>query len=76
MQKLDMYMAEDDLKAKVHRIFKEKTQQELTDEVTCYVEEYAHGGMSSGNLSGDWIVNRCVPLLQERLRKMQAGVSQ
>ena len=69
----DLSMSEAALESKVHRIFKEKTQQDLTEDAVCYVEEYAHGGISSGYLSGEWIVNRCIPMLQERLRKLQQG---
>ena len=68
----DVSMTEEALSDKVHMFFKRKAQEELTENSTCYVEDYAHGGMSSGYLSGEWILNRCIPMLQERLRDMQA----
>ena len=72
----DISMTEDALSEKIHLIFKQKTQQELTSDTTCYVEEYAHGGMSSGHVCGEWIVNTCIPMLQRRLRKIQAEAVQ
>ena len=63
----DISMSEDELKAKISRIFKEKTRSDLTEDAVCYVEEYAHGGMSSGLLSGEWLICECIPMLQKRL---------
>jgi len=31
-----------------------------------YVQEFAHGGMSSGFLSGEFWLNKAIPLLQDR----------
>ncbi len=70
----DVSMTEEELSDKIRQLFKQKTKQELIPDAICYVEEYAHGGMSSGQVCGDWILNTCIPMLQERLRKLQTGV--
>ena len=69
----DISMTEQELSEKVHEIFKQKTQVELTEDATCYLEEYDKlgYGMSAGCISGDWIVNECIPMLQERLRELR-----
>jgi len=67
----DISMSEEELSTKISRIFKEKTLSDLTEDAVCYVEEYAQGGMSSGHLSGEWIVCECIPMLQKRLRKLK-----
>ena len=72
----DISMTEEALSEKIHLLFKQKTQQELTADTTCYVKEYAHGGMSSGHVCGEWIVNKCIPMLQQRLRAIQAEATQ
>lgn len=61
----------DELNDKIHAIFEQKTNEELTEESVCYVEEYAHGGMSSGHISGEWLIKTCIPMLQKRLLSMQ-----
>ena len=70
----DVSITEKELSDKIHQFFKQKTKQELTEDATCYVEEYAHGGMSSGRVCGYWILKKCIPMLQERLRKLQASI--
>lgn len=69
----DISITEKELTDRIFAAFEKKTHKPLTEDSTCYVEEYAHGGMSSGRLSGEWILNSCIPLLQTRLRKLQQG---
>ena len=67
----DISMTEEQLKEKISQVFKEKTGTDLAEDSIYYVEEYAYGGMSSGRLSGEWIVHKCIPMLQERLRMLK-----
>ena len=46
---------------------------ELSASSTGIVEEFSHGGMSSGGLAGDWWVETGIPLLQERLTELNSG---
>ena len=41
---------------------------ELTDHSETYVEDFAHGGMSSGYVSGQFWLKRGIPMLCERLK--------
>ena len=50
--------------------FKHLSGVELKTDAMPYVEELAHGGMSSGYLSGDFWLNTAIPLLQERFDKL------
>ena len=43
----------------------------LTMEARPYVEQFAHGGMSSGHLSGQYWLETGIPLLQKRLAEME-----
>ena len=43
------------------------TGKRLTLWSTEYVEEFAHGGMSSGRISGEWWLTTGIPLLKSRL---------
>lgn len=43
------------------------TGKRLTLWSTEYVEEFAHGGMSSGRISGEWWLTKGIPLLKSRL---------
>ena len=38
-----------------------------------YVERFAHGGMSSGSVSGEFWICRGIPILIENFRKIKAG---
>ena len=72
----DISMTEQELSDKVYEIFKQKTQVDLTEAAIGYAEEYYKlgYGMSNGCLSGDWIINECIPMLQERLRKLKESM--
>ena len=47
----------------IKRLFREKTGEELTNDACPRVEKYAHGGMSSGMVSGHFWLNTAIPLL-------------
>ena len=53
--------------------FEEKARIPLTLGAQAYVAEYAHGGMSSGSISGDFWISRGIPILFENYRKLKAG---
>ena len=43
------------------------TGKEITRNSIEYVELFAHGGMSSGNISGEWWIETGIPLLKSGL---------
>ncbi|WP_418764387.1 hypothetical protein [Mailhella sp.] len=47
----------------IHRVFREKTGEELSNAARPYVEAYAHGGTSSGKVSGRFWLGTAIPLL-------------
>lgn len=47
----------------VHRIFLEKTGEELSNTARPYVEAYDHGGPSAGKVSGKFWLGTAIPLL-------------
>jgi molybdenum cofactor cytidylyltransferase len=51
------------LVADIRRIFKEKTGEELDNQVRPYVPAYDHGGTSSGKVSGRFWMSTAIPLL-------------
>lgn len=53
--------------------FKKVTGKELTYNEEVYVERLAHGGMSSGFVSGAFWITKGIPLLIENLRKIKVG---
>lgn len=58
--------------ADIYRLFQEISGEELTIEARPFVESLALGGMSSGQLSGEFWVNVAVPLLLERYEQWSA----
>lgn len=46
------------------------TGNELTRRESSRVEMFAHGGMSSGGVSGHWWVDTGIPLLKKRLKEI------
>ena len=46
----------------IRRIFKEKAGEELSNSARPYVEAYAHGGASSGQVSGRFWQSTAIPL--------------
>ena len=57
----------------LERIIKDEhlklTGVELTKDSMAYCEKFAHGGMSSGKICGEWWITIGLPLLKERLNK-------
>jgi hypothetical protein len=53
--------------------FKAITGKALTYDAEAYVEKYAHGGMSSGQVCGMFWMARGIPLLIDNLRKAKSG---
>ena len=45
------------------------TGKELTNDSNSFCEDFSHGGMSSGCISGEFWTNKAFPLLKERLNK-------
>lgn len=45
----------------------EVSGRELTEESIAIVQKFAHGGMSSGGLSGEWWTGTAIPILKKRL---------
>lgn len=56
----------------VRQEFEKVSGHQLTKEERPYVEQFAHGGMSSGLLSGLYWVESGIPLLQERFSQLSA----
>lgn len=57
----------------VSKYFEKTTGQPLTFDAQAYVERLAHGGMSSGSVSGSFWITRGIPLLIENLYRVKAG---
>lgn len=55
-----------DLEKIIHAAFEELTGKPITTESMFYVEEYAHGGMSSGHISTDSWQDKLIPELCSR----------
>mgnify|MGYP003302631825 CR=1 FL=1 len=55
-----------DIEETIKQQFRKMSNMELTTEAMPCVQEFAHGGMSSGYLSGDFWLNTAIPLLQKR----------
>ena len=53
--------------------FKEVTGKTLAYDAKIYIERLAHGGMSSGTVSGKFWITRGIPLLIDNLRKIKLG---
>ena len=57
----------------IYRLFYEVSGVQLTVDARVYVEQFAHGGMSSGQLSGEFWVNSGIPMIVGRYREMREG---
>ncbi len=66
-------MDEYDLAHMVFDFFEETTGEALSMDSRPYVEKYAHGGMSSGGLSGEFWISKGIPMLVENLRRIKSG---
>ena len=61
------------LVALLDREFRALTGQGIAAERDAFVEEFAHGGMSSGHVCASYWRETAIPLLVERLQSLQAG---
>ena len=43
------------------------TGEELAEDSSVYVEEFADGGMSSGIITGNWWIVTGIPILKSRI---------
>ncbi len=59
-----------DIEETIKLEFKKMSGVELTTDTMPCVQELAHGGMSSGYLSGNFWLNTAIPLLQERFDEL------
>lgn len=50
-------------------VFEKLTGTPLTRGAHIFLSKYAHGGMSSGQICGDFWIDKALPLLVERLKK-------
>lgn len=68
--KVEFPYSERQLTDDIYRLFVQVSKEQLHTEARPYVEEFAHGGMSSGYLSGEFWINKGIPLLVSRYRKV------
>lgn len=68
--KIEFPYSETGLTADVYRLFYELSGEKLRNDANPYVEQFAHGGMSSGMISGDFWIQEGIPLLVARYREM------
>lgn len=61
----------EDIAATIKRQFRKLSKVELTADATPYVQELAHGGMSSGILCGAFWLNDAIPLLLDRFDRLK-----
>ena len=59
-----------DFETEVSKFFYEISGEPLTKDCKVYIAKYAHGGMSSGMVSGSFWLDHGIPLLVERLKKI------
>ena len=64
-------MTKKELAEKIKREYEKRTREPLTLFSKCFVEEFAHGGMSSGYVLGDVVINEWIPELANRLDMMR-----
>lgn len=57
----------------VGEYFEKATGKALSFDTDVYVERFAHGGMSSGSVSGSFWLSKGIPFLIENLRRAKAG---
>ena len=68
--KISFPYSENELVEEIHTLYLECTGEKLDKESRAFVEQFAHGGMSSGHLSGEFWIEKGIPMLVERYRKM------
>lgn len=60
----------------IYKLFEKKTGQKLTKKCSPYIGEYSHGGISSGQVSGSFWIENCIPMLLRRLEKANRDIEQ
>ena len=63
-------MNEDTLEQIITSKFEQVSGCKLTKEAKPFVERFAHGGMSSGQLCGEYWIRNAIPLLKKRCREI------
>ena len=58
----------------IYQQFYQVSGEQLTTEANPYVQEFAHGGMSSGRLNGEFWITKGIPLLINRYRLMEKRI--
>ena len=71
-REMPIEISETELESWIKKEHFEVSGKELTDYSMVYVEQFAHGGMSSGGISGQWWTEDGIPLLVSRLRNNEA----
>lgn len=69
--KVPITVSPEDFIEKLKEFFEAHTGVPLTRECRVFARQYAHGGMSSGQICGAFWVNQAIPLLLERLGAIQ-----
>ena len=64
---------EDGVVVMVSDYFKAVTGKALTYDADAYIERFAHGGMSSGQVCGMFWLSRGIPLLIDNLKRVKSG---
>ncbi len=59
----------EELEAWIRREHAALSGEEMTENSIVRVEQFAHGGMSSGGISGQWWTEDGLPLLKSRLER-------
>jgi hypothetical protein len=70
-ENMDMISA-DELEKWIKEEYLSLSGKSLTDEYMNFavIEQFAHGGMSSGGVDNEWWVNEGIPLLKSRLASL------
>lgn len=54
----------------IYQLFFNVTGEQLTKDANPYVEQFAHGGMSSGRLNGTFWIEQGIPLIIQRYHEV------
>ena len=60
-------LSPDGLEAWIKKEYLCLSGKEMRPEDSARIEQFAHGGMSSGGVSGEWWIEEGIPLLKSRL---------
>ncbi len=63
-----------DLETWIKKEYFSLSGEEMTADSVVFIEQFAHGGMSSGHISGEWWLEEAIPLLKSRLQNRAAAV--